>query len=369
MATPLKELYSEEFIAAFCSIADTVLEPFDPAAFTNFVFDDSWPQRELKDRMNHLAEVLIRFLPPDFSGLAPKVVDLIKALEAAGVKDKGLEYMFLPAIIEKQGLDQPDTAIWAMERITPYTSCEFAVRPFFLKYPEKFCEQALQWAHHSDFRVRRFASEGCRPRLPWAMAIPYLKTDPAPIIPVLETLKNDPEEWVRRSVANNLNDIAKDHPDLAYQLAASWKGISPETDWVVKHGCRTLLKKGIPKVLQLFGFADSVEIKVERFNLQESAIRIGEDLLFSFAVTNTSSHAVLLRLEYALHFLRANGSHSPKVFHLSEREINPHKTEVIEKKHPFRIITTRRYYPGVQHIAVLVNGVELARQTFELQDD
>ena len=106
--------------------------------------------------------------------------------------------------------------------------------------------------------VRRLASEGCRPRLPWAMALPNLKENPAPIIPILENLKNDPARFVRLSVANNLNDIAKDNPEIVIDLVKKWKGESKEVDWIIKHGCRTLLKQGNPEVMELFGFNSTI---------------------------------------------------------------------------------------------------------------
>ena len=137
----------------------------------------------------------------------------------------------------------------AIEFITQFITCEFAVRPFLLKYGDKMMNQMRAWSLHKSHKVRRLASEGSRPRLPWAMAIPALKKNPMPVLTILENLKNDPSESVRRSVANNLNDISKDRPGMVLKIANAWKGQNKETDAIVRHGCRTLLKHGHPEVL------------------------------------------------------------------------------------------------------------------------
>ena len=178
MATPLKELYSEEFYREFASILVRVLPGFSQDSFTQSIFDAEWDHRELKDRMKHTALVLKDFLPPDYPAATAAIINCIELLEAEGITNKSLEYMFFPAYVENFGLEDFTTSVKAMERITQFTSCEFAVRPFYLGYREAMLEQTMHWAKHSDFRVRRLASEGCRPRLPWAVAIPYLKKRP-----------------------------------------------------------------------------------------------------------------------------------------------------------------------------------------------
>lgn len=154
-----------------------------------------------------------------------------------------LEYGWvLDNYVEQYGLDDYETSVKAIERITQFTSCEFSVHPFIIRYPNEMMVQILIWSKHENWGVRRLASEGCRPRFPWAMALPHLKKDPALIIPILENLKNDPARFVRLSVAYNLNDIVKDNPETVMELVKRWKGESEEVDWIIKHGCRTLLK-------------------------------------------------------------------------------------------------------------------------------
>ena len=258
-----------------------------------------------------------------------------------------------------------EAAVDALEAITQFVSCEFAVRPFLLKFNGKMISRMKKWSKHENFKVRRLASEGSRPRLPWAMAIPYLKEDPSPILPILENLKNDPSEWVRRSVANNLNDIAKDHPDLVIRLARKWKGISKETDAIIKHGSRTLLKKGHAEILSHYGLK-AEQVHVSAFKILTPKVNNGKDLVFCFQVSNGSEHKQTIRLEYGLYYLRANGQWSKKVFKISEKQVGSGVKLTIERKQSFKKITTRVFYPGKHKLSVIVNGEEKGTKMFEL---
>ena len=214
--------------------------------------DDEWEGRELKQRCMHITTVLRKFLPADYKEAIAKLLELLDHVKSTrpdfSVIDDTkfglmLEYgVILNNYVEQYGLDDYETSVKAIEKITQFTSCEFVTHPFIIKYPDEMMKQMLVWSKHGHWGVRRLASEGCRPRLPWAMALPNLKENPAPIIPILENLKNDPARFVRLSVANNLNDIAKDNPEIVIDLAKKWKGESKEVDWIIKHGCRTLLK-------------------------------------------------------------------------------------------------------------------------------
>lgn len=363
----LKNLYNPAFYHQFCRVAGSVLPGFDAEAFQSLIFDEQWDGRELKDRMKHTSAVLHHFLPQPFAKAAGAILNLVEALQAEGITEKALEYMFFPDYVERFGLEHYDVSVGAMERLTPFTSCEFAVRPFIKKYEGRMLEQMLRWSGHPNHHVRRLASEGSRPRLPWAMALPRLKQDPSPVLPILENLKADPSEYVRRSVANNLNDISKDNPGIALAVFRDWIGRHPETDRLVKHGCRTLLKEGRPEAMALFGYSSSREVTIQNFKMQTPAVTVGEHLKFSFELQNQSARPALIRLEYGLYYLRANGSHSRKVFKISEREYPAGSTALIERKQSFRPITTRRYYPGQHELSLIVNGVEVAKKIFNLE--
>jgi 3-methyladenine DNA glycosylase AlkC len=226
----------------------------------------------------------------------------------------------------------------------------------------------LLWAEHSSPLVRRLASEGFRPRLPWGMGIPALKRDPAPVLPVLEKLKSDPAETVRRSVANNLNDISKDHPALALQLARRWQGKNPDTDWVVRHALRGLLKKGHPAALAMFGFEQGVAgIAIEDLQLP-AQVPIGGNLEFSFLVKNAAKQDRQIRLEYAIDYLTGTGKISRKVFKIKELTLGAGAAETVWRHQRFTDFTTRKHYPGAHRLRILVNGKELVERAFSVLD-
>jgi 3-methyladenine DNA glycosylase AlkD len=195
-----------------------------------------------------------------------------------------------------------------------------------------------------------------------------LKRNPKPILSLLENLKNDPSEYVRRSVANNLNDIAKDNPDFVIQIAKQWKGISKETESILKHGCRTLLKQGNSEVLKFFGLIDNPKVELINFKIKTKEIRRGDNLEFSFSIQNNDTKTQFIRLEYAIYYLRKNGQLSKKVFKISERHLNPSDIIVIHRKQSFKIITTRQFYSGQQKLSIIVNGQERVIDTFELTE-
>ena len=197
------------------------------------------------------------------------------------------------------------------------------------------------------------------------MALPPLKKDPTPILPILESLKNDPSEYVRRSVANNINDIAKDNPEMVIEIAKKWKGISKEVDWVIKHGSRTLLKQGHPEILKYYGLGHE-GLEVSDFTIQTPKVAIGEYLEFLFKIKNTDTKPRTIRLEYGLYYLKKNGNQNRKVFKISERELTAGEEILIERKQSFKVITTRVFHKGEHRLSIIVNGVEKEELSFEL---
>jgi 3-methyladenine DNA glycosylase AlkC len=272
--------------------------------------------------------------------------------------------MFIPQFVERYGMQDWETSVPALERLTRYGSSEFAVRPFIKQDQARMLTTMLDWAENENYHVRRLATEGCRPRLPWAMALPELKRDPAPILPILEKLKDDPEEYVRRSTANNLNDISKDHPNLVLSMAESWLGANAERDRLVKHACRTLLKAGNTKAMALFGFAAPDDVAVANLRVQETALRIGKTAHFAFDVV--CKNPCHLRLEYAIEFVKAKGKRSRKVFKISERDY-PAGTTAVKRHQSMRDLSTRKHYPGRHGLFIHVNGHPMAETTFHLE--
>lgn len=353
----LKNLYSPAFYDRLCAVLAQSLPGFDKAGFISLINSDGFEDKELKERMRHTAVVLHHFMPKDFSKAVPVLETIITNARKAGFGEDGLATMFLPDYIGVYGLDHYDDAIRALEFTTQYTSCEFAVRPFLLKYPEKMLAQMTAWSTHDNFKVRRFASEGARPRLPWAIAIPSLKKDPSPLLPLLENLKDDPSDFVRRSVANNINDIAKDHPDVVLAIAKKWKGFNKETDAIVKHGSRTLLKQGHPEILKIYGL-DATHISYAGFEVLTPKVKMGDSVEFTFAIENKDIQPQIVRLEYGMYYKKAKGQLARKVFKISEKIYQPGEKAAIIRKQSFKAITTRVFYPGEHQLSIIINGEE-----------
>ena len=364
MGEPLKYMYNKQFFDFLCVEMKRILPDFEVELFNKTIYIQQWDSLELKERMYHVTKVLHGFLPEGFENAVPIILQLVSNLKHS--KNISFGYMFVADYIEQYGIDQLNISINAMEEITQFMSCEFAVRPFIIRYPEVLMKQMLLWSKHEHEYVRRFSSEGCRPRLPWAMALPELKKDPSPILPILENLKNDSSEFVRKSVANNLNDITKDNPEIAIEIFKRWYGESQNTNWIVKHASRTLLKQGNPELMQLFGFGSLNDFKVEDFKIINNKISIGDSLEFLFKLKNESKQAQKVRLEYAIYYQKANGTLSKKVYMISEKEYAESSTTNIVRKQAFKPITTRKFHLGLHQVALVLNGVEGEANSFHL---
>ena len=345
MAELLKDLYNKNYIDLLCN----ELLHVNKKEFTCRVFDKRWDKRELKERMRHISTVLGEFLPQDYD----KEIDILKIVFSKLPENMGLENMIFQDFVEVYGMDYFEKSMEALECFTKGSSSEFAVRRFIIKYPKECMAQMRIWASSRDEHVRRLASEGCRPRLPWAIALAEFKKNPKEVLEILEILKDDESEYVRRSVANNLNDISKDNPDLLKTITKKWIGKNTNRDKLLKHACRTLLKDSDKNVLELFGFKQIENIKIEDFKLTKK-VELGGNLDFSFLISGKSSLGKL-RVEYALHFVRQNNKYSKKVFKICEGTYNQ-SSKKIQKKYSFKTISTRRYYNGLHKIEIIING-------------
>jgi len=361
----IKDIYSPQFYKNFTTSLSKVLPALDDKKFIREVFNNDFAGMEWKDRMKHTTRVLHSVMPADFPKAAKLIRKLIVQLRKDNAGDDALAYIFLPDYIETYGLENLSVSVEAFEFITQFISCEFAVRPFILKYGKAMLDEMLKWSLHENSKVRRLSSEGSRPRLPWAMALPELKKDPSPVLPILENLRNDPSESVRRSVANNLNDIAKDHPSVVIAIAKKWKGQTKETDAVIKHGARTLLKQGNAEVLRHYGLT-AKDVIVSGFEVLTPKVRTGASLDFVFNITNDSKKARVIRLEYGIYYQKSKGHLARKVYKISERSFAAGEQCTINKKQSFRIITTRTFHKGLHRLSIIVNGEEKDMKDFIL---
>jgi len=361
MAELLKDMFNQESVQNFASIIQKAYPNFQIEKFMGQVFDDNWENLELLGRGKKVGAVMGQLLPQDYKEALAVLDEIVDEASAVGFFGT-----IFPDFVSIFGLDDEnwEISVVALGEYTKHFTSEFGVRPFILKNEEKMMNQMLVWSKDENEHVRRLASEGCRPLLPWAPGLPRLKKDPSLILPILENLKEDDSLYVRKSVANNLNDISKNHPEIVIEIAKKWFGDNKNTNWIVKHACRTLLKQANPAALEIFGFVDSESILLQQFNIDKTYLEIGQDLIFDFNITSTKQTKV--RLEYAIEFVKANGKRNKKVFQISEASMKENEKKSHSKKHSFKNLSTRIHYPGIHSIILIINGKERGSIDFEL---
>ncbi len=359
MPEKLKDvLFSLDSLEEMADAIVAAYPPFDRRAFLDAVQTQGWQQRELKDRMHQVTRCLHAMLPSDFPAALDILIKVVPSLH-------GFYPFVCSDYVEQYGQEHWNLSMPALAFFTRFGSSEYAVRPFIARDPARAMGVLTAWADDPNPHVRRLASEGCRPTLPWGMDLTVFRQDPAPILPVLEKLKDDESEYVRKSVANNLNAISKDHPDLALDIAARWYGRSPRTDWIVRHALRTLLKSGNQRALALLGVAAQGRVRVDGLVLDRATLAIGEELHYHFALHVDGEEPCPVRLELAVDYVRARGRLSRKVFQIRQDRFAP-GSHVLSRKFSFADCSTRRHYPGRHHLTLIVNGLAMASASVDL---
>ncbi|WP_214770341.1 DNA alkylation repair protein [Exiguobacterium sp. s133] len=340
----IKDVFSDDWL-------DRLGRALDAPRLQQDIKQTDWEELAFKQRVRRISTSLGSYVPREFDMAATE-------LERLAPEFTGLAGIVFPDYIELYG-DDWDRALLALERLTPYSTAEFAVRRFLLTDQDRYLQQALLWSTSDDEHVRRLASEGTRPRLPWGQAIPALIADPRPVLPLLDRLLTDDSLYVRKSVANHLNDITKTHPELVIERLDQL-GTDPRVDWVLRHASRTLLKQGHPDVLKAFGLVTRGTVTVDDLTGTPS-LPIGGELSFTFSLTTTEPQ--VLRIEYAIDYVKQRGM-SQKVFRISERQVAGRET--FTKRQSFRNLTRRVHYPGTHRVTILINGQAYATATFDV---
>jgi 3-methyladenine DNA glycosylase AlkC len=360
MSAPLlKDLIDIPFIQRLGDACQQLHPTFDAGRLLTTVVDDTYLALELKARIRRVATGL-------YQELALPFVEACEVLKPLSSQFGGIQGFIFPDVVEQFGLDQPEIALPALGHFTQYSTSEFAIRPFIIRYPELTLKQLALWARSDNYHLRRLASEGCRPRLPWGQALPRYKKDPTPLLPILEQLKQDPSDYVRRSVANHLNDISKDQPELMLELCQRWFGHHPDTDRIVKHALRGLLKQRHPLALQLFGY-QPVAVQAQ-LKLASSTLTMGGRLIFDVVLQQPVGHTGKLRLEYAIDFASKAGKARHKVFQWLERTVSEPELS-LQRSYLFKDLTTRKHYAGEHRLYIIVNGQIVTGQSFLLESD
>ncbi|MFN7093399.1 MAG: DNA alkylation repair protein [Allorhizobium sp.] len=363
MAEPLKHLVGANTARDTADAVARAWGHFDQVAF----LADILPvieELELMQRGQCIADALHRHLTADFEHAATILHGCLPTPDQAGLS--GWALLSFNQYIAAHGRVHLETALGLLKALTPHFTAEFGIRPFLAEEQDVALAIISGWVTDPNHHVRRLASEGTRPRLPWAMRLPALVKDPKPILPILEALIDDPEDYVRRSVANSLNDIAKDHPDLVADFVERHStGASKDRLWLLKHASRTLIKKGHAKALANFGFEPLSDVTMT-LALANGCVRFPGELGFEVRLHNNGSEARTVLVDYAIHHQKKDGSFSPKVFKGKSLMMRPGESLTIAKRHAFRPITTRVYHPGAHRLEVMLNGVVQAGADFEL---
>jgi 3-methyladenine DNA glycosylase AlkC len=330
---------------------------------------------ELKQRVRHLAACLADALPEDFAAaasvlersLAPPRADTEVGKLAA--TDEGLAGWIVWPMTEyvaSAGLDQPQRALQALHALTQRSTAEFAIRPFLVAHEQLTLRTLHGWTRDPSVHVRRLVSEGSRPRLPWGLQLQRFVADPSPTLPLLEALQDDPSEYVRRSVANHLNDIAKDHPDVvAAWLEQHLPTASAARRALLKHASRTLIKRGDRRVLAAWGF-DAPLRGEATLAIAPARVRLGGRMTVQATLRSTSRRAQRLVVDYVVHHVRANGATSPKVWKGWSLELAPGEQRTLQKSHSWQPTTIRTDRPGRHAVDLSVNGRVVAHAAFDL---
>lgn len=365
---PFKNLFNKVVAEKIAHAIKRHYPDFNKSSFLKNIEAELAPL-ELKGRVVFLAEKLHHHLPENPQTTIPFLVGAVKKDESDKVGLEGFALWPLTHFISVYGLDHFDLSMNALKEMTKAFTGEFAVRAFFIAHEKKALKYFKDCLSDENEHVRRWASEGSRPLLPWGQKLEAFVVDPELTWTILEKLKNDPSEYVRKSVANHINDHSKNHPDYVIEKLLVWhhsKNKTPELTWVIKHASRSLIKKGYKKAFLLHGVEES-KVKVLEQKILTKKIKMGESLKVQVTLQNMTKKSAQIILDHEIHLLKANGKHSIKVFKGKKINLSGNETINLEMNIPFKVVTTRVYYSGEHHWNSKINGVSEKAISFALK--
>ena len=368
MAEALISQYGPDVPRAIARMVAAVHPHFGVDAFLADVLA-GYDALALMPRGRHMARALRRHLPPDYPEALAILLASASQPHGRDPKLSLASFLYLPhtLFVAEFGLGHFEASMQAQHALTQRFTAEFSIRPFLQHHTQATLERLAHWTQDPSEHVRRLVSEGTRPRLPWASRLPAFQRDPTPVLALLERLKDDPALYVRRSVANNLNDIGKDHPELLAQTAHAWlHQAPPERRWVVQHALRTALKRGEAGALKALGFGGPARVQVHTAMVTPAVAAIGGTVTVALAVTNPTPHPQQVLVDFAVHYVKANGQARPKVFKLKALTLAAHETQHLSKRLSLAEMTTRKHHPGLHRVELLLNGRAQPLGQFEL---
>ena len=370
MPEPLKNSFGPDVPVLIADMIAPVYPEFDRERFVSLAVD-GLEDLELTPRARQVSDALAQALPEDRRH-AMEIITASLGPELESAELKGMEpFRYLPFVffVADHGLDHFDTAMSAQYELTKRFTAEFSIRAYLDRYPEPTLERLHIWASDDNIHVRRLVSEGTRPRLPWAPRLRRFQEDPLPVIELLEILKDDEEEYVRRSVANNLNDISKDHPALAVKTAARWWTDDADDRRMVRHGLRTLIKAGDPDALAILGFGSDSPVQLRAVSIEPAEVHIGESVRITADLDNPSSSQGAALVDLVVHFVKASGASNAKVFKGGERFVPAGGSTRVSKLLSVAQHSTRTHHPGVHKVDIQINGTTHPGGEFVIAED
>jgi len=360
-APALKEIFNRARLQHIAEQTAAVYPAFDIPAFLAHVSEDL-DDLSLMQRLNRVSRGLHACLPEDYVATLDILYKLAPRLNS------GFVTLVLPEYVALYGQHDFERSMQALKFFTSFGSSEFAVRHFLRLDFERALNLMQEWAQDDNEHVRRLASEGSRPRLPWSFRIETLMRDPSPVLPILDALKADSSLYVRKSVANHFNDITKDNPDWVLDQIEGWSLENPHTAWIARHALRSLIKKGDRRALTLMGAGHAAQVRIEALSVSPEQVRLGGRINLSFRLTSTAGHSQRLIIDYALHYVKKAGGTSAKVFKLKTLNLAPGESVMVSREQQIRNFTTRAHYAGKHELDILINGECLGRTFFDLID-
>ena len=355
----LKDWFDKARFQTVAGLLAEIHRGFDRKKFLKLALS-GLDELSLLQRMRRMTVCTHEALPTDY----PETLKVLYQL--APRIDHSFVTLFMPDYVGLYGQDHFDQSMEALKFFTSFGSSEFAIREFLKRDLKRTLKVMREWSRDDNDHVRRLASEGCRPRLPWSFRLEVLVADPAPALPILENLKADPSLYVRKSVANHLNDITKDHPSKVLAILGEWGRENAHTTWIAKRALRTLIKQGNKEALTLLGAGERALIKVNSFGVAPQKIHLGDSLRLTANLKSTALHPQKLVVDYAVHYVKKSGATSAKVFKWKELTLAVGETLMLEKSQRFQDFSTRSHQAGSHHVDLLINGENLAKDAFTL---
>ncbi len=347
----------------YSKLAETFGQVYRPFVIKNFLEDILEPLAalSLNERMRHTSVMLHKHLPLDYR----KSISIMK--EVIPLLPRGYTNMVFPDYVSQFGTHDFKTSLEALHFFTHFGSSEYAIRTFLKNDFNQTIQRMYNWSEDENEHVRRLSSEGSRPRLPWSFKLDAVILNPKLTQPILENLNQDESLYVRKSVANHINDFSKDSPDFVLKLVKSWDKSHPHTEWIVKRGCRSLLKQGDKKSFAVFNYSKDVQVTIKGFELIPQTVKVGSAINFEFDLISKKKSKQRFMVDYRIHYTKKDSSLHPKVFKLKEIELLAGESTHISKKQSFQDFTTRKHFAGRHKLEILVNGEVVKRIDFQVR--